>query len=372
MKKFKILYGVCGIGNGHTQRQLPLIEHFSRQSRLVIFAYGESYKYYFTHLKGNDNITLVKVAIPYYISNDNGIDFSATAKLKINQQNFLAINCQAMAEAEKILGRPDLVITDYEPVSAQYAYAHGTPLISIDQQSKYLVGDFSQRINGYNCLDEIMRLKMFFPLAAERIACSFFNVIKKKKGENVSIFPPTIKDSILNLKTEPTTEPISILVYLSSQKDLKQGIEKNINIFSQKIKVDFHIFTSSSLKISPELKAVKNCFFYEHGDKRFLEVLKQCSGIISTAGHTLLSEAMYLNIPVYAIPLPLYEQQMNAEVIDKNGFGVSADKISEEKLNYFLENLDRFKKNIKSDRKILLKGSGLKKIIAFIEKKYLS
>jgi hypothetical protein len=46
---------------------------------------------------------------------------------------------------QELIGKPDLVISDYEPISAQYAYASGTPLVTIDQQSKYLVGDYEPR-----------------------------------------------------------------------------------------------------------------------------------------------------------------------------------------------------------------------------------
>ncbi len=47
MTKRKILYGICGIGTGHTYRQLPIVEHFvGKGDRLVIFAYGESLDFY--------------------------------------------------------------------------------------------------------------------------------------------------------------------------------------------------------------------------------------------------------------------------------------------------------------------------------------
>lgn len=41
------------------------------------------------------------------------------------------------AATKEFGGGLDLVISDYEPISAQYAYATGTPLITSDQQSKF-------------------------------------------------------------------------------------------------------------------------------------------------------------------------------------------------------------------------------------------
>ncbi len=363
----KILYGICGIGNGHTQRQLPLIEYFSVSSQIVIFAYDSSFEFYKEHFKNNRNVSVLNVAVPFYVGNKDGIDFEATEKLEKNKKDYAAINGQAVAKAEEVMGVPSLVISDYEPISAEYAYKHHAPLITIDQQSKYLTGEFPKELHGETYADEIARLKMFFPTATVRIACSFFDVAKKKDGEEVLMVPPILKESILSIQNVPTN-PTSILVYFSSQKEFPQTLDEVVGICSIQPEVQFHIFAPHI-----EVKEIsKNVSFYKHGDKRFTEVLKNCSGIISTAGHTLLSEAMHLGIPVYAIPLTVYEQQMNAEVIDKGKFGIKSDTIHKDKLEYFVSNLSIFRSKIKDDRGILLKGNGKEIIIKYIESNYLS
>jgi uncharacterized protein (TIGR00661 family) len=358
----KILYGVCGIGNGHTQRQLPLIEHFSKENQIVIFAYDSSLDFYSKHYKDNPSVTVMEVAVPFYVGNKDGIDLEATKKLPSNNKDYDGINSKAIAAAEKIMGMPDVVITDYEPISAKVAYGHKVPLVTIDQQSKYLTGEFPKELHGQTYADEVARLKMFFPTAAARIACSFFDVVKKKDGEDVVMLPPIIKDSVLNMKNEPVW-PVSILVYFSSQKEFPQNLSDIALVLSKISNVQFHIF-------APNIDGVKereNVHLYKHGDNHFGEVLRTCSGIVSTAGHTLLSEAMYLGIPVYAIPLPVYEQQMNAEVIDKNGFGIRSESINEADLDDFIENIPKFRDSIEQDTRILLRGSGKEKIIDAVE-----
>lgn len=367
MKKQKILYGVCGIGNGHTQRQLPLIEHFSKNADIVIFTYDSSYDFYIEHFKSNPNITVLNVAVPFYVGNSQGIDFEATEKLAKNKKDYAGINGRAIASAEKIIGTPDLVISDYEPTSADYAYKHKVPLVTIDQQSKYMVGEFPLELNGLTYVDEVARLKMFFPKASARIACSFFDVIRNKNKDEVLMFPPIIRDSVISTENDPSS-PISVLVYFSSQKEFPQSLEDVVEICSCMPDANFHIFV-------PNKKAglsFKNVAFYEHGDEKFGDILRSCRGIISTAGHTLLSEAMYLGIPVYAIPLAVYEQQMNAEVITINSFGIKSKTINKEELRYFMSNLSKFREAIKKDKSVLLRGDGKKKIIEFIESKYLS
>lgn len=370
--KHKILYGVCGIGSGHTYRQLPLIEHFSKSSVMVIFAYGESYRFYREHYAHNTHVTVVPVEVPFYVGNKNGLDFKATAKVnKTEHHDALSVNCRALDIASKILGKPDMVISDYEPISAQYAYALDAPLITVDQQSKYLLGDFPAELGGETYADEVMRLLMFFPKASTRIACSFFRVNKKKGDtEKVFLYPPIIKKAVTRLKRR-TGVPQSILVYISSQKAFAQSMQEVARICATQKDFNFHVFISPGKKVDRTADR-KNVFFYEHGAPQFARVLGECSGIITTAGHTLLSEAMYLGLPVYAIPLAVYEQQMNAEVINKNGFGIKYKHLSVQKLSYFVRNIGRFKAEIKNDREVLLKGSGDRKIIEYIEKHYLA
>ena len=364
MKTRTILYGVCGIGSGHAQRQLPLIEHFAKNARIVIFAYDESYNFYSEHFKNNRNITVCAVAVPFYVGSKDGIDFEATEKLERNKKDYEGINGYAIAKVEEIIGLPDLVISDYEPVSAQYAYEHHVPLITIDQQSKYFLEGFSKELNGETYADEVARLKTFFPTATARIACSFFNVEDTKNGMEVIIFPPILRESIMEMKNIPTT-PSSVLVYLSSQQEFTQSLKEIVGVLSLQTQTHFHIFAQGE----EHHFSHGNISFYKHGDKRFYDILKNCAGIISTAGHTLLSEALYLNIPMYVIPFSIYEQQMNAEVIDKNGFGVKSETINKEKLEFFISNLDQFRKAIKDDIHVLMRGNGKEKIIEYIETK---
>lgn len=366
----KILYGICGIGNGHTNRQLPLIEHFARKSRMMIFGYGESYAHFSTKFQSSDSIHVEEVAVPFYVGNHEGIDFEATANHPLNRsRDFHRVNTHALAKAQNFLGKPDLVITDYEPVSAQYAYTHNAPLVTIDQQSKYLCGDFPE-LKGHSCRDEIARLLMFFPQADARIACSFFQVPPKENPDaDVLLYPPILKESIAELRGDTVRKMNSVLVYISSQQEFIQPQEEIVRICAAQRDATFHIFARGITQKTGEGENVQT---YEHGDPHFERVFSECGGIVSTAGHTLLSEAMHAGIPVYTVPLPLYEQQMNAEVIDKHGFGVSHPRIDEDRLEDFVGRLPQFTKAIRDDKKVLLRGPSQQSIIQYLAQRFLS
>jgi uncharacterized protein (TIGR00661 family) len=155
------------------------------------------------------------------------------------------------------------------------------------------------------------------------------------------------------------------LLYISSQSEFIQNLEEVIDIFKLYKDERFEIF----VKDVPTIDLPENVSIHRHGDNNhFYETLSKSKAIISTAGHTLLSEAMYLGIPVYAVPLSVYEQHMNANVLEENGFGISRKKIEKESFDYFLQNLLEFKNKIITDKKILLRRSGKEEIIKLIER----
>ncbi|MBS2011096.1 MAG: hypothetical protein JST01_28850 [Cyanobacteria bacterium SZAS TMP-1] len=368
-KARKILYGICGIGTGHTNRQLPLVEHFvAAGDRVMIFAYGESLAFYAARFAGHADVAVVPVSVPFYVGNKDGLDFEATARLEKNRGvDHTAINSAALARAQQFLGRPDLVVSDYEPVCAQYAYACASPLVTIDQQSKYLVGDFPEDLGGQGYKDEVARLKLFFPRAHKRIACSFFQVAPKARPEveeGVLLCPAILKPSIVDLVRRPTAFP-SVLVYISSQQDFVQDLAEVADLCAEQSQADFHLFLPRTAEVAAFERA--NVRAYRQGDPRFSEVLSTCSAIVSTAGHSLLSEAMHLGIPVYAIALPVYEQAMNARIIDSGGFGLSRPAITAADLSQFLQKLPDFTRAIAADREVLLRGQGRDSVIALLE-----
>ena len=364
MKGQKILYGVCGIGSGHTYRQLPIIERLAAANTLVIFAYDFSFRFLSEHFRANPDVHVIPVAVPFYAGGEQGLDFVRTAHLAAKKPvNFTAINCQAMAEAAALIGKPDLVISDYEPVSAQYAYAYATPLVTIDQQSKYLTGDLPERINGQSYLDEIMRLKMFFPRAEARLACSFFNVATRKSpADRVIIIPPVIRSELLAL-VRRDIDSRSFIVYLTAQQGFRQDLPELMQVCAGQKAARFHIFLPSG-STDKQISLAPNITLHRSGGGDFLKVLQSCSGIISTAGHGLLSEAMFLGIPVYAMPLPLYEQEMNAKVIDDKGFGISWPILTHEKLTEFIRCCPHYSQAIIQDDSVLLRGDGAAEIMS--------
>ncbi len=307
----KILYGICGIGLGHIYRQLPILEALKGQAKIAIFAYGESLTFCEEHFAEDAHIQVIPVAVPFVVGDATGLNFAKSLSHEANQQNFWEINTAAMAQAQAFIGQPDAVLTDYEPVSAQYAYMHDVPLYTLDQQSKYLVGDYPEEVGNISLADEVQRLRMFFPKAHKRVVFSFFDVnVKPQYAGEVQMVSPVLRQELQDLKREVKSG--SFLIYLSAQGGHSQSLSEIQEVCAAFPECEFYIFDGKSAS-----------------DEAFIEALRTCEGMMSTAGHSLMSEAVALGIPVYTMPLPIYEQQMNAMQIEEMGQGMVSPKLTQ-------------------------------------------
>lgn len=350
-----ILYGICGIGNGHFYRELPVIRHLLAQGhRVVVFTYGEVPSCFQREFvtKSPLNLMVISVINPYLVGSSTGLDFKATADQNKGNKDFLEVNALAM-EAANTQGPYHLVISDYEMVSAQYAYAKGIPLVTMDQQSKFLYGKFPQPLGG-TCYyqDEIERLRMFFPTAHRRIVISFFDIPPGPDAVRypVQVMGPILRPEILQGRNQPT-QPI-LLVYMSAQNFQPQQAIQWIQVLETTRVLNIHMYVPPNF--TPPKSRNGRLHFHPHGHPSFHLHLLTCKGIISHAGHSLMCEAMYLRKPVLCVPLAIYEQQLSAAVIHENGFGVKCaspeDGLRSTDVALFIRDLDVFTANIQENK----------------------
>jgi len=371
----KLLFGVCGIGRGHIYRQLPIISHFAQKNKIAIFTFKESFAFFSKNFNENKNVKIISVSVPWVHGSLNGIDYNKTAQNLFNSQlDYISLNFAAMDNAVGFLGNVDLVISDYEPTSIQLAYSLNAPCITIDQQSKYFLDGFPTRHNSLSIEEERARLRLFFPKADKRIACSFFKHTTNKMHDDhfkVQILPPVIREEITELKSQLVNNSMNsnFLVYISPYSEFVQTAKEVLSVLEKFPNSIFYLFVSKTSDFSIIKNIPDNVKIFFHGDSEFLNVISITCAAICTAGHTFISEMMFLKKPVYAIPLQTYEQQYNAKIIQDNAFGICCSKFEVEALDYFINNINKFKRNIQSDKKILLnKSTGQKRIIGIIQK----
>lgn len=371
----KYLVGICGLGKGHSSRQYEIIRRLvSRGHEVRVCTFGEGHKYFGSYRTEEvESVPLIDVYVPMVIYKHGKLDIPETIRLNI--KTFIPGTIRNIKIAKRLKKDgfiPDVCITDYEPVVARFAYAFKRPLVCIDQQSKFIFmpdGD----IRGFRCREEKSRLGMFFPRVYGRYILSFYKLPGTELPPGNELLYPIISREMVtayeryknedNLVSRP-----SIAVYFSTyvEHTVNQSYADMIEIFKKFPEYDFKIF-SSKLYESGE-HGSENVSVYRNEREAFLHTLVNASGVIGTAGHTTISEAMYCSKPYFAIPLPTYDQNYCAKFIADNRIGVGENRITEENLGEFLGNLESFVGNIATCTNLVPKADTLTYLVDELER----
>lgn len=318
-----ILYGVSGDGYGHSSRALSIVDFLAKHGHKVkIITYGRAYKV----LKLKFDVFKVSGMFLIYIK--GVLDKAKT--VGINAKN-MAKNVYRWKRFHDLMEgfKPDLCITDFEPIVPFLAFWHRLPLLSIDNQHRITHLDI--KIPGEYYEDYLIAkavVNSFVPSANKFIIASFSKL--KTKRKNVVVVPPIIRNPVKSLKPRIRDK---VVVYLTRKDkrviEILKGLDQKFIVYGYNI-----------------CKPKGNIVFKKKGS--FLRDLKECKCIIGNSGFTLISEAIYLKKPYFAIPLKSqFEQILNAIFLKQSGFGDYSDNPQEKDIVYFLYNLKKYRKNLK-------------------------
>lgn len=328
----KILIGICGIGNGHLNRQTSVINYLLNCGHSIVVATTDNNLEYFR--KTFENTKIIDINIPWITCNTSGIDFRDSLNKYINNNvdQYKSFFEFAINVEDAFNGIPDIVITDYEPNVAQYSYAVDIPLLCMEQQSKFLFLQ-EEKIKNFSIIEEKRRINYFFPKYDKKIISSFFPL--KIKDKKTKIVPPIISE--LNLVNKKDNQ---VLVYFSPYSDSSK-YKLVLEAISKIEYLNFIVYSNQKFigydKKNINFKAFGNTFKKDLENSLFL---------ITTAGHQLLSESISINIPSYLIPLDTYEQNYNALMIQKYNLGIIGKKITQKEIVSFYKNINIYSTNI--------------------------
>ena len=343
-----IAVGVCGIGKGHSTRQYEVCRLLQEHGHNVrILTYGEGHTFF-----ANSSFHMYDVFVPMITYKKGKLNLRDTVAR--NYKHFFS----GMIKNAKVLFSmlhdgfvPDVCISDYEPTTAAFAYLLRKPLVTLDQQSKFIYMP-NGLLDGFSCEEEKKRLSLFFPKAEKRIITSFYQLENIQLPANVFIVPPIIRRDLLALNI-PVRKDSKIIVYFSSylQNSILQPLCEVFQLFSKFPQFEFIVF--SDLYPQNRKTEYSNIIVRPIHRDDFISELSNASAVISTAGHTLISEAIFCGIPYFAIPLGTYDQHYCAKVIEENKIGQSASKLTYDNLFEFLGQLSIYSHNISKAPSIL-------------------
>lgn len=350
----KVLVGICGIGNGHINRQICVIKVLIEHGYKLLIATEKEKIETLKNIFPNEKI--IELTIPWIVCDKDGLNYKETLN-KYNNIDYFRKYLEFGINVEKELnGKPDLVISDYEPNVAQYAYSANIPLITMEQQSKFLYLD-EIKIDNHSIEEEKYRLNYFFPRYDKKIISSFFPIDFEKS--DVIQVPPIIS----SISKKETKEDF-ILVYLSSYSN-SYKYKKLLEIIRDLKNKEFKVYSNNYEEYEKEYSSSN--IEYSNFNINFKNDLSICSCLLATSGHQLISEAISLNIPIYVFPLETYEQHYNALMVEKYKLGTNKE-ITKENIEEFISKRKEYEENIIDYKKKYYKKSWEKTFIKEINK----
>ncbi|WP_299064594.1 glycosyltransferase family protein [uncultured Polaribacter sp.] len=294
----RILYAIQGTGNGHLTRAKEIIPILQQKGNLDILTSGSE-----SNLDIGLDIKYKLKGLNFTLGKNGGIDFIASLK-KIKLYRFYK-EIQSLPIKEY-----DIIINDFEPLSAWAAKLNNINIISLSHQNAVL-DTASPKYKKFNF--EKLILKYYAP-ANIKFGFHF-------KSYNSAIFTPIIRKKI---RAKKITNKGHITVYLPSYK-----VAKIVKIISKIPIVKWHIFSNETKKLI--LK--KNITIYPIDEFNFIESMASSAGVLCGAGFETPSEALFLNKKLMVIPMKnQYEQQCNAFALKKMGVTV-IKKLSTKRIN---------------------------------------
>jgi uncharacterized protein (TIGR00661 family) len=289
MEKPKILYAVQGTGNGHIVRAIEMLPVLRCYAEVDIL------------LSGNQSQVKLPFAVKYRRA---GLVLHYNRRGGVSMLRTLLGN-NLLRLLREIRGFPvqqyDLVLNDFECVSAWAARWRGRPVLDCSHQAALLQKGVP-RPRVKNVLAELI-LRTYAP-AQPGLRFHY----QPYAGP---VQPPVIREDIR--RAQPTSAG-PLVVYLPAYAD--DFLVEYLQMVSNR---DWLVF-------SPRCSQAA-----EHGNVRlepvsreqFTRALIKASGVLTSAGFETPSEALYLGKKLFVVPIKgQYEQACNAEALHRMGVPV--------------------------------------------------
>jgi len=324
----KILYGLCGEGLGHASRSKILINHLKKKHDVRIVAGGKAFSY-----MSKEFDYVYEIESPHFVYKGNEVKLILTI-FRMIFQTFLK-SPSSYFKVRRIIKefKPDVLITDAEPISFFASLISNIKRISIDNQQALIYRNYKVEYREYFSWFALLIAVKLSILDADRyLIYDFFD--EQIEDEKIFFLKPLIQDGIL--KQKPTYGNHIFVYQTSISSEYICNILKNIN-------EQFIIYGFDKDFIDGNLT------FKKFNDAEFYEDISHAKAVITNGGFTVISEALYLKKPIFSIPIKKqFEQILNAKFVEKLGVGVHKKDLYQKDLEFFLQNIESYKKKLKS------------------------
>lgn len=341
----KILFFVTGIGLGDAVREHAIMQELRKRKnvKIRIAAYNTSYDFFKNkfptlEMRGFD-ITSPRFKFGFWNFMRKNVILPLTWNAQIKRLK---------EETKKF--KPDLVVTDFEPLGALFARRTGTKFIEVFGVEPKSFGEFLEgRVGNIFERLQVRYLRRMYELGNKYGEAIIVSTLLKQNNFDKFRFVNPIVRKVKNKRKEK-----GIVVVLGGSS-FGLALGNNLINILPKFDEKFLIFGW------PRKTRVKNCLFFPPTENA-LDYIKNSSGIISLSGSSTISEALVFKKPLLSFPIPGHiEQAYNAWILKQRKLAMveeisyANEEILEESVRQFIDKRGKLRKNIERAN---IKGNG--------------
>lgn len=328
----RVVYGVSGEGSGHSSRAREVTRHLLEAGHEVRIA---TYDRGVRNLAGDFDVHEIEGL--HIATADNRVQLVKTftenlARLSGGIRSLRGLRRELFEGFE-----PEVVLTDFEPMTAHLAGHLEVPLVSLDNQHR-------MRYMRFPCPDSMRNdarltkavIRALVPRPGLSLVTTFYR--GELKNDHTELFPPILRREVL--AAEPR-EGEHVLVYCT------KGFDSLLTLLGAAFPRErFRVYG-----VDADASVAANLELCEPSREGFLDDLAGAKAVVATAGFTLMTECLHLGKPLLALPMRgQFEQELNALLLDELACGRSGRAVSREVVGEFLYRLPELREALASER----------------------
>ncbi len=285
----RILYAIQGTGNGHLSRSMDIVPLLQKMGDVDVLVSGTQ-----GDLSLPFQVKYVLHGFGFVFGKKGGVDIWASF-MKSRLRKFIhEINTLPIEDY-------DLVINDFEPVSAWACSLKNKPCIGLSHQAAVLV-EKAPKPDETDMMGKLI-LKNYAPVTAQY----GFHFAKF----DTNIFTPVIRQQV---RQQAISNKGHYTVYLPAYDDKR--LVKRLTEFPD---VQWDVFSKHNKKTFKH----KNVSIQPIDNEKFIKSMAESAAVLCGGGFETPAEALFMKKKLLVIPMKTqYEQQLNAAALKEMGVPV--------------------------------------------------
>ncbi len=324
----RIVYGISGEGSGHASRARVVLGHLRKRGHDVR---AVSYDRGVRDLSGDFDVFETEGL--HIATEENRVSVMRTFTSNVRRLPRGWAKARALRQELFVDFEPEVVLCDFEPMTAYLAHSFGVPLVSIDNQHRmrYMQHPVPDGLRRDAAITKTI-IRGMVPAPDAALITTFHR--GALRNDRTWVFPPLLRDSVRNLVPRDDGH---VLVYVTKAFD---GILEALAAFPHE-----HFVVYGYGRETPA--HLPHVSFHPPSQDGFLAHLAGAKAVVSTAGFTLMTESLFLRKPMLAMPMEgQFEQELNAFMLEQLDLGRRARPIAVDDLGRFLEDLPTLRERL--------------------------